>query len=155
MRQSQSPQMVEARLALLYQLLIERAREAALCPTSAEVAAHLHMSPQSNLGRYFSTLEERGLIRSDRYMRGRVVTIVETGERTAMLPNMGEPLYAAQPVSRKHDADYWNSSERIAQRQSQREHEAARISSLIPVDRTPCRVCGVRGDIGCKHRGHA
>ena len=29
------------------------------------------------------------------------------------------------------------------------------IDTLTIVDRDPCPKCGVRGDIGCKHRGRA
>jgi hypothetical protein len=55
------------------------------CPSNRHLAERLNLAPDMPL-RLIKRLEQLGRIKVERYAKTRVVTIIETGERTAMPP---------------------------------------------------------------------
>ena len=141
----------EARVAETYSLICAAAAAGETCPTDQYLADHFKITTISQASLYVNTLAKRGQIVINRGNRCRVVSIMETGQTTAVPPRTqrsSSPRAAANFIL--------NSPEMRAHRSALREGEAARLAALVTVDRTPCGVCGVRGDIGCKHnRGNA
>ena len=91
------------------------------CPSNPDIAAELGLSSRSGSVKILHALEEKGLIRVDRFRMSRRVTIIATGRATA-----------AFGFEREH---FRTSARR----------------PVVAVDRTPCFSCGTRKDLGCHH----
>lgn len=123
-----------------YRILSRAARAGLPCPKNGELAERLGVT-NSTASEWVTRLERAGRITVLRGLNNRVVTLTDTGESTA-----GE-------VSKEH----WRlASPHKAARASERTRETRltnenSLAELTRVDRDPCPLCGVRGDIGCSH----
>lgn len=129
---------VDERAAKLLALLTKAAAEDAVCPTNAEMAGLLDLDSSNTASKALLRLETQGAVTVKRFRTSRIVTIASTGKSTA----------AALPPAHADDA---------AGTDGQAQGDAALRPRLKPLsaDREPCRLCGVRGDIGCRHSRRA
>ena len=112
------------------------------CPKNDEIAHIIGASSPATGARIVATLERRGLIRVERFGRGREVTIVASGKSTAGYPGTRRPhfsLHRKKGPSRSRAA----APQPVA---------ALPPDAQVRVYRDPCFRCGVRGDIGCAHQ---
>lgn len=125
--------------AKLLELITKCAREGHVAPTNVELAEHLGIDAPSTAYKALRRLEARGAIVVQRFASCRVITIASTGKRTA------SPM---PPAHRQH-AD----KAARADDQPQADDSSTVLARSEPprLDRDPCRLCGVRGDIGCRH----
>ena len=109
--------------ARLLAMLTRYAEEGREAPTNHEMAEYLGIEHSTTASKALQRLEVRGDVTVQRFKDFRIVTITATGKSTAAADD--------QPQG---DA-------------------AGLLPKLKPVslDREPCRLCGVRGDIGCRH----
>lgn len=112
-----------------------------MCPSNGEIAGLLHMEGVHTASKSILRLEARGAITVKRYRSSRVVTIVSTGQSTASALPPSPPLHADGAAGADH--------------QSQGDASARTKAQPLGIDREPCRLCGVRGDIGCRHTRRA
>lgn len=115
------------------------------CPTNEELGDRLN-SGGSYGSVVMAELEQLGVIRVTRFARGREVEIVGTALRTA-------------PISHKR---HWRDQPERPKRTYVRrvalpdDEVGAHFRGDVPldrlVDRDPCWKCGVRADVGCRHR---
>jgi signal transduction histidine kinase len=80
---------LDPKLAMVFAMLIEAALAGAPCPTNLEIEDALAVGSTSLGARKLALLEQRGLIRVERWQRARRVTIVATGWQTAAPPGEG------------------------------------------------------------------
>lgn len=125
---------------------IKRAAESgAACPTNIELAAIAGKS-DSAVPTILDRLANRGLISVERGRRNRVVTILETGARTA--GTVGRPHWSTRGV-KIAKAGTARAVAGLPAAESDRPDDA----NLPPaVHRDPCPRCGTRRDAGCGHR---
>lgn len=107
------------------------------CPSDSQLAAMLGGISRPGARYVLLRLEARGLVSLSHVGRLRIVTIVETGKKTA-LPS-GADGYRA--VAAEHQA----------QRQSASRAAVFTQPQPVRVDREPCPLCAVRADVGCRH----
>lgn len=126
--------------------LIEAAASAGVaCPSNETIAHAIGAASVSTGARLVQVLERRGLIRVDRFGMARRIEVVATGDSTAAIE--GAPHWSARGVRkappRPRPAPNFGEPDR-------------RFRGLPPVDRfvdrDPCWRCGVRADLGCRHR---
>ena len=121
----------------LLAMLTQYAEEGREAPTNHEMAEHLGIEHATTASKVLQRLEVRGDVAVQRFKDFRIITITATGKSTA----------AALPPAPSPHTDG-------AAADDQPQGDAAGIlPKLKPlsVDREPCRLCGVRGDIGCRH----
>lgn len=117
------------------------------CPTNDILAGIIGAGSVSTPARCIKRLERKGLISVQRGNSQRVVTVAATGQRTAghiEHPHWRERRGMKEPVRRQYNS-----------RLGASEREPAVPDDFVPVDRTPCFRCGVRGDLGCEHHRSA
>lgn len=112
-----------------------------ICPTNGALCELLGMESVGATSGVLSRLERRGLIAVERGQQSRVVTIIETGRKTAGTVKTAHWRLSRDPKTRRPGA-----------RQSSPASADPADESRPRVDRDPCTFCGVRGDVGCKHR---
>lgn len=113
----------------IYEALVRAADAGEACPTNPALAARFGITADA-ASKIVTRLHDRGLIVLTKYAKARDVTIVATGRYTApYTPDPRDP--AAQPTPFIQPTP---------------------PSVRRCVDRTPCRRCGVRGDLGCAHQ---
>jgi hypothetical protein len=130
--------------------LVERAATSGMtCPTNNELAEVAGISSVGSASEILSRLQQQGLISIERGQCSRVVTILETGKRTAGV--VSGPHWRDQSGRTSAPCKPRQKEDRtiIALRAAEREQA---IADLPRHDRDPCSYCGVRGDIGCHHR---
>jgi hypothetical protein len=142
MRHRRHPR-ADERCARLLELLTECAREGRVAPSNAEMADHLGIEFSTTASKTLQRLEARGDVSIKRFKVERIITITATGDSTAA------PLPRAQPLH----------ADEAAPADDQPQSDAAPVARAHPqplgIDREPCRLCGVRGDIGCRHTRRA
>lgn len=119
-------------------LLRAAAENGERCPTNKAISAAVGAASVSRAPDLLSSLERQGIIKVDRGHMSRVVTIVETGDKTA------------GRVKQPHWSE--NAERAAAASETMTAAKEKDVALLRRVDRDPCPMCGVRGDIGCKHR---
>lgn len=101
------------------------------CPRNQEIQDHFNFGSAVSASHLIAELEEMGLITVVRGANRRNVTIVSTGKETA---------------------DRWVSPSAPKITESERKRQQIPTPRrFTAIDRTPCRRCGVRADIGCSH----
>ena len=123
-----------ARLLAMLTRYAEEGREA---PTNHEMAEYLGIEHSTTASKALQRLEVRGDVTVQRFKDFRIVTITATGKSTAEAqPPAGAPHTDGAAADDQPQGD-----------------AAGLLPKLKPVslDREPCRLCGVRGDIGCRH----
>ncbi|GEM_PF-1536907 len=141
MRHRRHPR-ADERCARLLELLTECAREGRVAPSNAEMADHLGIEFSTTASKILQRLEARGDVSIKRFKVERIITITATGDSTAA------PLPRAQPVN----------ADGAAGADDQPQGNAPGCFPKVQplgIDREPCRLCGVRGDIGCRHTRRA
>lgn len=127
-------------------MVIKAAERGDTCPSNYELAAAIGGASASRGTEILNRLEKRGIITIERGQSSRVVTIVETGKRTA--GTVGAVHWRYRPENRHR--------KRIRYSNSRTAVPAEQIPppKMMPhtVSRDPCFLCGVRGDIGCQHQ---
>lgn len=113
------------------------------CPTNGEFCELLGMDSVGATSGVLSRLEKRGLISIERGQCCRVVTITETGQKTAGTVPTPHWRFNGDRIPGK----YLRHSKPAINADPEPE-----ISDLERVDRDPCFLCGTRGDVGCRHR---
>ncbi|WP_285020260.1 hypothetical protein [Novosphingobium sp. fls2-241-R2A-195] len=124
----------------IFAILVDCAETGKPCPSNEVLAATLGFETAFAGTTALRRLAKRGLILIERYSRNRIVTIVETGKRTA--GDVGKPHW--------RDRDPAACVERKAKAKPAPAPVAPKPEP-IRVDREPCIRCGTRADIGCKH----
>lgn len=127
-------------------MLVNAAERGDACPSNYEIAAAVGAATASRSTEIINRLEKRGLIQIERGQTSRVVTIVETGKRTGGKIGAVHWRYRPENIHRKR-IRYSNYRNAVPA-------EMIPPPKMLPatVDREPCFMCGVRGDIGCQHR---
>lgn len=119
------------------------------CPSNEDIMAMTNVASPASAAAILKKLQKRGLITVERIARARRVTIVETGRQTAAVT--GRPRSkGAGPNHRTAMAVY--SARKQAERIRAEEADKLVALAIASVEREPCFRCGVRGDVGCKHR---
>lgn len=125
---------------------IERAIDnGEVCPSNDAIAGLLSLSSPSAGTTLINAAVKKGLIAVERGHHSRVVTVLATGKRTVAitdghwLDREGEP---AVPRRTRGPSIHTHARPRPIP------------DELLPprVDRDPCPRCGVRADVGCRHR---
>ncbi|WP_394658445.1 hypothetical protein [uncultured Novosphingobium sp.] len=114
------------------------------CPANTELAKKISARGSFTVSRIFEKLEKRGLIEVERRNAARRIRIVATGDQTA--PVTGK-LY--------HDRDMSQFAAKQAQARAALKRPLPPLPEITEAPdspRDPCFRCGVRGDVGCKHR---
>lgn len=83
---------------LVMEVIRKAAGEGIQMPSNDDIAAELGLQGSSTVPGIVNRLEARGLIKVDRYQRSRRVTIVATGESTAM-PKNTSPHWRQRPCN--------------------------------------------------------
>jgi len=142
----------ETQETTLFNAIVRAAKERRRCPTNVEMAALLEVASPATPVRILARLSRAGKIAVYSGQCQRVVDIPSLGIGTAgSLParhwreNNGQTLVT-------HLRGEAPEPERYAAAKSVRSMSDAEISARA-VNRDPCIMCGVRGDIGCKHKG--
>jgi hypothetical protein len=112
------------------------------CPGNAEIAAAIEGASLSSGANAIALLETMNLIRVERFGASRIVTIVESGKKTA-----GETGNIHWRLREDGETPTRKRATPSAFKQDREEALARPV-----IDRTPCPRCGVRGDFGCSHR---
>lgn len=132
----------------LLKWLTQCAATGAACPTNDEICARFGFSSKASSVRLLGRLEERGLITRERVGNNRRVMIKDTGAVTAM---GGQGFGAGGCIGTGR-----NSHRRFASDAAIAEaFPAVHPVPEMATDRTPCPRCGIRADIGCRHRPKA
>lgn len=87
---------IRSRAAILFEMILDAAEDGKPCPTSNKIAEALGFSSTASTQRLMIELIESGLISVETYNSGRVVTILETGKKTAPPKNM-KPHWRKRP----------------------------------------------------------
>lgn len=82
---------------MIYEAIREAAANGEACPTNLDLAARLGYVSGGNIARRIKILEEAGLIKVERYLHHRIVTVIETGQSTAQPDWVRTP---GKPVAR-------------------------------------------------------
>jgi hypothetical protein len=136
---------------IVFHAIVRAARNGRPCPTNSELAALMGMASPSTSVRVLARLSQRGKIVVQSGQCSRVVDIPALGIGTAgRLParhwreGRGQSLTtharSARPAKVRAEAPPRG-------RGPNAEH-----AIILTESRDPCPYCGVRGDIGCKHR---
>jgi hypothetical protein len=115
-------------------MLEAAAKNGSACPSNEDICERVGASSPATGARLVSALETMGLIKVERFLQSRIVTIVDTGESTAIVHRTPRP--ARKRVRKGRLEDFKG---------------AADFVPVVHVSREPCFCCGVRADIGCKH----
>jgi DNA-binding MarR family transcriptional regulator len=89
---------VPDRVTVLMRLLNDAAEKAAACPTNMEIADAIGVRGIATAANAISLLEAMNLIRVERGVRNRVVTIVSTGKRTGGMVRSAHPRAIGQSI---------------------------------------------------------
>lgn len=130
------------RVAKLLALLTKCADAGRVAPTNSELAELLGLQHANNASAALKRLEALGEVTVERFSNTRIVSIRSTGKSTAGIPG------GWRTCGHRVNAD------RPARPDKQPQGESARVIAKpepVSIDREPCRLCGVRGDIGCRH----
>jgi hypothetical protein len=134
-----------ARQQVVLGMLEQAAAGGRKCPTNDEFGDRLNSSG-SYASAVMSELQQMGIIRLERFARGREVEIVATGAKTAPV---GRKLHWRQST----DGPKRNYVRRVALPD---DDDGRQFRGDLPidryVDRDPCWRCGARADVGCRHR---
>ena len=91
----------------VFAILVDAAETGARCPTSVEIADRLRTSP-SYIDSVFTALHTRRFISVEGTVKGRIVTITETGKRTAdikAMPHWSNPATARVDIMPKRPVE--------------------------------------------------
>jgi hypothetical protein len=116
----------------VFAMLLAAAEAGAACPTNQEIADTLGIMANSRAGAVIAQLERRRLIAVERRSHMRRVTIMRVGARTAW----SRPAMA---ITNAIDTEGYRGP----------------VPEHLRVMRDSCGWCGVRADIGCRHRRRA
>lgn len=123
----------------IFAMLVRAAEAGAVCPSNPAMAEAIGASSVANGPRILSKLEKRGLIRVMRGACSRVVIITATGKRTA--GEITTPHWSERGVIKSKPKPFpVNAQDEVGPGQ------------VSVVHRDPCPWCGVRADVGCRHR---
>lgn len=127
------------RMVALLEMLSEAAASGSGCPSNSAIADRLEMSSVTEVQSLLKRMTTEGLIRVDHTGNRRRATILATGEVADWtIYSRGRPMASAGKTA---------GSSRV-EPAFNGDLPAARY-----VDRSICPRCGVRSDVGCRHRG--
>lgn len=132
----------------VFLMLCRAAEDGEACPTNHHIAAALDASSPSRGPALLNQLTKLGFISVERGACNRVVTILETGKKTAGEVRQSHWRFRPENWHRRHilytaPVCRRTNPEIVADKMAQ-----PRVS------RDPCTRCGIRGDIGCEHNCH-
>ena len=119
------------------------------CPPNRAIAGTLGLSSVGHVPALLNHIQAAGLIRIERGLSSRIVTILASGERTAGEPGRIHRRHRFEREERRHI----NPGDERPRKRADR--AAATGAPSRSIARDPCFHCGVRADIGCAHRPRA
>ncbi|MFA7604518.1 MAG: MarR family winged helix-turn-helix transcriptional regulator [Novosphingobium sp.] len=129
----------------IYHRLVLAAERGQPCPRNSQICDDLGMLSSATVSAMIGAIEMKGWIRVERGNCRRVVTIVETGARTAGKVNDRHWRLRPQSSAPRQPA--------TARARASAKAEDTGPPPPAPIaSREPCFRCGVRGDIGCRHQ---
>lgn len=127
--------------SVVFNMLNQAAERGDPCPSNDLICVALDASSPSRGSEVLHRLERKGLIKVERGTMSRVVTIVATGKRTAGTVADVHWRYRPENLHRRN----------IKYSRTRPPPPPAPKPVAVRVDRDPCPLCGIRGDIGCQH----
>ena len=130
----------------LFALISLAAEAGEACPSNRKLAGVLGFSSVGHVPAVLNRIQAAGLIRIERGATARIVTILANGKRTA--GELGNLHWRYRPENKvRRHVKYGEGRPRRGA-----ERDAARGALPSRIDRDPCFYCGVRADVGCRHR---
>lgn len=140
----------------IYDALVRAAVAKQPCPTNGDICDMLDINSVGAASDLISRISAKGWITVTRYQSSRIVEIVETGARTKGEPGTAHwrerPGRRTQPPPAITKMDRRRQIAALTVGDVAAVRTAAEVAEPERVDREPCFMCGVRGDIGCRHR---